>query len=69
MHCDIALTVNASVHQQSDDGFEVVAGNYIEAFAEKFGALAGRTRSRDFFDVVNVYRIGSMSKQGGSIWS
>jgi predicted nucleotidyltransferase component of viral defense system len=52
-----------------DDGFEVVADNYIEAFAEKFRALAGRTRSRDFYDVVNVYRIGSMLKQGGVIWS
>jgi hypothetical protein len=31
-----------------DDGFEVVADNYIEAFAEKF--RAGWTR--DFYDVV-----------------
>jgi hypothetical protein len=30
-----------------DDGFEVVADNYIEASAEKFCALAGRTRLRD----------------------
>jgi hypothetical protein len=39
-----------------DDGFEVVADNYIEAFAEKFRGLAGRTRPRDFYDVVNLYR-------------
>jgi predicted nucleotidyltransferase component of viral defense system len=51
-----------------DERFEVVADNYIDAFAEKFRALAGRTRPRDFYDVVNLYRIGSMSKQGGAIW-
>jgi predicted nucleotidyltransferase component of viral defense system len=40
-----------------DDGCELVADNYIEAFAEKFRALAGRTRPRDFYDVANLYRI------------
>jgi predicted nucleotidyltransferase component of viral defense system len=30
------------------------------ALAEKFRALAGRTRPRDFYDVVKLYRIGSM---------
>jgi predicted nucleotidyltransferase component of viral defense system len=39
-----------------DDGFEVVADNYIEAFAEKFRALAGRTRPRDLSDVVKFQR-------------
>ena len=40
-----------------DDGFEVVADNCIDAFAEKFRALAGRTRPHDFYDVVNLYDV------------
>jgi predicted nucleotidyltransferase component of viral defense system len=40
-----------------DDGCELVADNYIEAFAEKFRASAERTRPRDFYDVANLYRI------------
>lgn len=46
-------------HPYSDappDGIEVVAYDYIEAFAEKFRALAERTRPRDLYDVVNLYR-------------
>ena len=35
-----------------DDGFEVVADNYIEAFAGKFRVLARRTRPRNLDDVV-----------------
>ena len=46
-------------HPYSDvptDGFEVLAYDYVEAFAEKFRALAERTRPRDLYDVVNLYR-------------
>lgn len=39
-----------------DDGIEVLAYDYIEAFAEKFRALAERTRPRDLYDVVHLYR-------------
>jgi predicted nucleotidyltransferase component of viral defense system len=39
-------------------GIEVLAYDYIEAFAEKFRALAERTRPRDLYDVVNLYRNG-----------
>jgi hypothetical protein len=46
-------------HPYSDapeEGVEVLAYNYVEAFAEKFRALAERTRPRDLYDVVNLYR-------------
>lgn len=46
-------------HPYSDapgDGIEVLAYDYIEAFAEKFRALAERTRPRDLYDVVHLYR-------------
>ena len=46
-------------HPYSDapeEGIEVLAYDYIEAFAEKFRALAERTRPRDLYDVVNLYR-------------
>ncbi len=39
-----------------DSGIEVLAYDYIEAFAEKFRALAERTRPRDLYDVVYLYR-------------
>ena len=39
-----------------EGGIEVLAYDYIEAFAEKFRALAERTRPRDLYDVVNLYR-------------
>ena len=39
-----------------DAGIEVLAYDYIEAFAEKFRALAERTRPRDLYDVVHLYR-------------
>ena len=38
------------------DGVEVLAYDYVEAFAEKFRALAERTRPRDLYDVVHLYR-------------
>lgn len=46
-------------HPYSDipeEGIEVQAYDYVEAFAEKFRALAERTRPRDLYDVVNLYR-------------
>ncbi len=46
-------------HPYSDapgDGIEILAYDYIEAFAEKFRALAERTRPRDLYDVVHLYR-------------
>src|SRR5215212_1149328 len=46
-------------HPYSDlpeDGIEVLAYDYVEAFAEKFRALAQRARPRDLYDVVNLYR-------------
>jgi predicted nucleotidyltransferase component of viral defense system len=46
-------------HPYSDapeDGIEVLAYDYVEAFAEKFRALVERTRPRDLYDVVNLYR-------------
>ncbi|MCY4276978.1 MAG: nucleotidyl transferase AbiEii/AbiGii toxin family protein [Gammaproteobacteria bacterium] len=39
-----------------EDGFEVLAYDYIEVFAEKFRALAERARPRDLYDVVHLYR-------------
>ena len=41
-----------------EGGIEVLAYDYVEAFAEKFRALAERTRPRDLYDVVNLYRNG-----------
>jgi predicted nucleotidyltransferase component of viral defense system len=46
-------------HPYSDapeEGIEVLAYDYVEAFAEKFRALAERTRPRDLYDIVNLYR-------------
>jgi predicted nucleotidyltransferase component of viral defense system len=39
-----------------EEGIEVLAYDYVEAFAEKFRALSERTRPRDLYDVVNLYR-------------
>lgn len=39
-----------------EGGVEALAYDYVEAFAEKFRALAERTRPRDLYDVVNLYR-------------
>ena len=46
-------------HPYSDapeDGIHVTAYAYEEAFAEKVRALAERTRPRDLYDVINLYR-------------
>lgn len=46
-------------HPYSDapeKAIEVLAYGYVEAFAEKFRTLAERTRPRDLYDVVNLYR-------------
>jgi Nucleotidyl transferase AbiEii toxin, Type IV TA system len=45
-------------HPYSDvpaDGIEVLAYDYVDAFAEKFRALAERTRPHDLYDVANLY--------------
>lgn len=39
-----------------DGGIEILAYDYIEAFAEKVRALSERTRPRDLYDVVNLFR-------------
>jgi predicted nucleotidyltransferase component of viral defense system len=39
-----------------ENGIEVLAHDYVEAFAEKFRALAERTRPRDLYDVIHLYR-------------
>ena len=46
-------------HEYSDippEGIRVLAYAYVEAFAEKVRALAERTRPRDLYDVVNLFR-------------
>lgn len=46
-------------HPYSDaaaQDIEVLAYDYAEAFAEKFRALAERTRPRDLYDVIHLYR-------------
>jgi predicted nucleotidyltransferase component of viral defense system len=52
--------VRANVfHPYSDapeDGIEILAYAYVEAFAEKVRALAERTRPRDLYDVINLFR-------------
>ena len=52
-------TIAEIFHPYSDapeEGIEVLAYDYVEAFAEKFRALGERTRPRDLYDVVNLYR-------------
>jgi hypothetical protein len=46
-------------HPYSDapeDGMQVLAYAYEEAFGEKIRALAERTRPRDLYDVINLFR-------------
>jgi predicted nucleotidyltransferase component of viral defense system len=46
-------------HPYSDEpaeGITPLSYDYVEAFAEKFRALAERTRPRDLYDVVNLFR-------------
>ena len=46
-------------HPYSDapeNGIKILSYDYVEAFAEKFRALAERTRPRDLYDVVNLFR-------------
>ncbi len=58
--CVVLLPETVEIfHPYSDapeEGIEVLAYDYVEAFAEKFRALAERTRPRDLYDVVNLYR-------------
>lgn len=44
------------------DGIEVLAYDYVEAFAEKFRALPDRTRPRVLYDVLNLYRNTTRSR-------
>ena len=41
-----------------EDGFWINSYAYEEAFEEKLRALGERTRPRDLYDVVNLYRHG-----------
>lgn len=50
------LTVFHPYTDAPDGGISVVAYCYEEAFAEKVRALAERTRPRDLYDVIHLYR-------------
>jgi predicted nucleotidyltransferase component of viral defense system len=55
----LAPTRASVFHPYSDapeGGIEILAYAYVEAFAEKVRALAERTRPRDLYDVVNLFR-------------
>ncbi len=41
-----------------EDGMQINAYSYEEAFGEKIRALGERTRPRDLYDVINLYRHG-----------
>lgn len=46
-------------HDYSDgppEGFSILSYSYIEVFAEKIRALKERTRPRDLYDVINLFR-------------
>ncbi|HEV8486786.1 MAG TPA: nucleotidyl transferase AbiEii/AbiGii toxin family protein [Blastocatellia bacterium] len=49
-----------------DDGIQINCYAYEEAFAEKVRALGERTRPRDLYDVVNLYR-HTDSRPSGSV--
>ena len=52
-----------------DDGINVPDLRLlIEAFAEKFRALAERTRPRDLYDVVNLYETARRARSRGALW-
>ena len=58
-HLALAPVRRPIFHPYSDgpeDGIHVTAYAYEEAFAEKVRALAERTRPRDLYDVINLYR-------------
>ena len=52
----VRLTIHHPYSDAPEDGFQVLAYAYPEAFAEKVRALGERTRPRDLYDVVNLYR-------------
>lgn len=58
--CLVLAPVQSSVfHPYSDmpdDGISVLSYAYEEAFGEKVRALAERTRPRDLYDVINLFR-------------
>jgi predicted nucleotidyltransferase component of viral defense system len=52
----VPVEIFHSYSDMPEEGIEVLAYDYIEAFAEKFRALFERARPRDLYDVVNLYR-------------
>ena len=53
---------SAVFHPYSDaphDGIQALTYSYAEAFGEKIRALAERTRPRDLYDVINLFRNAS----------
>ena len=55
----VRLPVFHSYADGTDVEFEALTYSYEEAFAEKVRALAERTRPRDLYDVVNLFRNSS----------
>ena len=54
--CRLRTPISHPYSDGPEDGIEVLAYAYEEAFGEKLGALAERTRPRDLYDVINLYR-------------
>ena len=52
----VRLTIHHPYSDAPEGGIQVAAYAYPEAFAEKVRALGERTRARDLYDVVNLYR-------------
>ena len=52
----VTTTIFHPYSDAPEAGIEVLAYDYVEAFAEKFRALAERTRPRDLYDVVHLFR-------------
>lgn len=58
-HVVLPPTSSPVYHAYSDEpegGIAILSYDYIEAFAEKTRALMERTRPRDLYDVINLYR-------------
>ena len=52
-------TLSPVYHPYSDappNGVAITSYSYVEAFGEKIRALGERTRPRDLYDVINLYR-------------
>lgn len=52
----LRLSIYHPYSDAPEDGIHVTAYVYEEAFGEKVRALAERTRPRDLYDVINLYR-------------